>query len=82
MKQITLNGKYRLYSFNYKDAPSLPSQLKGNYISANVPGNIELDYQNAGLLEDVFVKDTNKKVTLQSVSIEFMEIIKDIKENE
>lgn len=54
MKIIELNGEYRLYSYEYRNAPTQPEQVSGEWIAAAVPGNIESDYQRAGLLPDVF----------------------------
>lgn len=60
MKTTDLNGEYRLYSFSSDAAPALPSQLGDDWISATVPGNVELDYQRAGLLPDVFFAENYK----------------------
>ena len=53
MIKIDLNGEYRLYTYNYQAAPEYPEQLEGVYIYATVPGNVELDYQAAGKLQEV-----------------------------
>lgn len=55
MKKISLNGEYRLYTYDYTKAPQKPDQLTGAYICAQVPGNVELDYWRAGLLPDMLV---------------------------
>lgn len=55
MKTINLNGEYRLYCYDHDVAPQDPEQLDGNFISAKVPGNVELDFQNARMLPDVTV---------------------------
>lgn len=53
MKTISLNGEYRLYTYDHDAAPQHPSALNGNFITASVPGNVENDYHQAGLLPDV-----------------------------
>lgn len=60
MKKIDLNGEYRLYSYEYQNAPEKPEQVSGGWISAIVPGNVELDYQKAGMLPDVFYAQNYK----------------------
>lgn len=54
MERIDLNGVYRLYTYDYQNAPSHPDELEGAYIQGAVPGNVELDYQVTGKLKDVF----------------------------
>lgn len=54
MKRIDLNGEYRLYTFAHSNAPDCPARLSGESLPAVVPGNVELDFQRAGLLPDVF----------------------------
>ena len=49
MKRISLNGEYRL-SFGDEQRADAPMQT----ITAQVPGNVELDMMRAGLLPDVF----------------------------
>lgn len=49
MKRISLNGEYRL-SFGDEQCADAPMQT----ITAQVPGNVELDMMRAGLLPDVF----------------------------
>lgn len=53
MKKVNLNGEYRLYTYDHDTAPQYPSAVDGDFITANVPGNVENDYHNAGLLPDV-----------------------------
>lgn len=60
MKKIDLNGEYRLYSYEYQNAPANPEQVSGGWIAATVPGNIELDYQRAEMLPDVFFAKNNQ----------------------
>ena len=52
MKRISLNGEYRL-SFGDEQRADAPMQT----ITAQVPGNVELDMMRAGLLPDVFSGD-------------------------
>jgi len=59
-KIISLNGEYRLYTYDSETAPELPTELSGEYITANVPGNVELDYMTAGLLPDLYAEDNVK----------------------
>lgn len=54
MKRIDLNGEYLLYSYDYQFAPEHPQLITGDGIPAIVPGNVELDYQRAGMLDDIF----------------------------
>ena len=61
MKRIDLNGEYRLYTFSHADAPECPAQLSGESLPAVVPGNVELDFQRAGLLPDVFLGTNARK---------------------
>lgn len=60
MENMNLNGTYRLYTFDYQAAPERPEELEGTYISATVPGNVELDYQIAGKLQDVLFAENAK----------------------
>ena len=64
MKKIDLNGSYRLYSYDYQTAPELPQQLSGDAICAEVPGNVILDHQRAGLLEDVLCAQNSRKAAM------------------
>lgn len=60
MKKIELNEGYRLYTYNYQEAPTCPEQVTGEFISATVPGNVELDYMAAGKLPNVFMGENGK----------------------
>lgn len=55
-KGISLDGFWKLYYGQYsKDAPSSPEELKNagwSMVPATVPGNVELDLLNAGLIEN------------------------------
>ena len=64
MKQ-TLNGAWKLYYFNCEERISSLAELTGKpFIDAQVPGNVELDLQRAGLLpEDLFYGENIYKVT-------------------
>ena len=61
MKRIDLNGEYRLYTFTHSNAPECPAQLSGESLPAVVPGNVELDFQRAGLLPEVFFGTNARK---------------------
>ena len=60
MEKINLNGTYRLYMFDHQAAPERPEQLDGAYFDAFVPGNVELDLQKAGELQDVLIAENAK----------------------
>lgn len=60
MKTLDLNGEYRLYTCDCRTGPASPDHLPAEWISAVVPGNVELDYMAAGLLPDVFYSDNAK----------------------
>lgn len=52
MKTISLNGEYLL---RYADEQLNPSGVDGMHaIPARVPGNVEIDLMNAGILPDIF----------------------------
>lgn len=59
METISLNGKWKLYWQNPqgKVSESLPNLEKLQSIEAQVPGNVEIDLQRAGLLPDIFFGD-------------------------
>ena len=52
MQTISLNGEYLL---RYADEQENPFGLDGmQVIPATVPGNVEIDLMNAGILPDIF----------------------------
>ena len=53
---MKLNGKWKLYAIENSGRVNTPEELsKYSAISAEVPGNVELDLINAGLLpEDIY----------------------------
>jgi len=55
-KGLSLDGSWKLFYGQFsKDAPSTPDELKSknwSEVSATVPGNVELDLLNAGLIEN------------------------------
>ncbi|MGI6142217.1 MAG: glycosyl hydrolase 2 galactose-binding domain-containing protein, partial [Caldicoprobacterales bacterium] len=52
MKKISLNGDYILH---FADEQKNPSGLEGmQSIPAKVPGNVEIDLMNAGILPDIY----------------------------
>ena len=64
MKSISLNGTWNLYYYNQKEYNiKSPEQLENiPKINAEVPGNIELDLSEAGLLpEDLFMGENIRK---------------------
>lgn len=61
LMKINLNGAWRLYSYPNDNAPTDPSELHNDCIEAEVPGNVELDYQRAGLLSDLLETDHVKQ---------------------
>ena len=66
MQKINLNGNYRLYTYDFQTAPETPAELAGEYLSATVPGNVELDYLAAGLGADpLFAKNAQEYRSLE-----------------
>ena len=61
MQKINLNGNYRLYTYDFQAAPETPDGLTGEYLSAVVPGNVELDYMAAGLGKNPLVAENAKE---------------------
>jgi beta-galactosidase/beta-glucuronidase len=52
MKRISLNGEYIL---RFADEQKNPSGLEGmQSIPSKVPGNVEIDLMNAGILPDIY----------------------------
>ncbi len=61
MKRILLDGKYRLYTYDCKNAPAEPALVAGEYIDATVPGNVELDFMSAGIFPDLYRENNIRK---------------------
>ncbi len=61
---ISLNGKWKLYYLDCEERITALSELSDKpFIDAQVPGNVELDLQRAGMLpEDLFYGDNIKAV--------------------
>ncbi len=61
---ISLNGKWKLYYLDCEERITALSELSDKpFIDAQVPGNVELDLQRAGMLpEDLFYGDNIKTV--------------------
>ena len=57
MKMIKLNGEYKLYAYKKEKAPMRPQDITGESISAIVPGNVEIDLMNAGMLPNIYQAD-------------------------
>ena len=64
MKKYSLNGKWKLYYYNQKELNAMsPEDLTSAHcIDANVPGNVELDLINAGLLPEEIFKGENVRL--------------------
>ena len=62
MKIIRLDGACRLYPYQMGTAPKHPNEIVGEGLSSSIPGNVEIDLMNAGLLPDVY-KDANVEKT-------------------
>lgn len=57
MKNLLLNGKCKLYPFPKGTAPSSPIFDKCKYLEGTIPGNVEIDLMEAGLLPDLYFAD-------------------------
>ena len=55
-ERILLDGEYKLYIYDSKNAPIFPPQSGEKYISAVVPSNAELDLMRAGHLPDLYAE--------------------------
>ena len=62
MRTIKLDGDCKLYAYPTGTAPSVPEEVKGEGIPSHIPGNIELDLMNAGILPDIY-RDANVELT-------------------
>lgn len=54
MKKIILNGACKLYAYKTGAAPAHPNNIVGEGIPSKIPGNVEIDLMNAGILPDIY----------------------------
>lgn len=54
MKVIKLNGACQLYAYKTESAPMHPQDIAGEGIPSNIPGNVEIDLMNAGILPNIY----------------------------
>lgn len=54
MKAINLDGACKLYGYRAGTAPCHPREITGEGISSHIPGNVEIDLMNAGLLPNIY----------------------------
>ena len=54
MKTIKLDGECKLYAYKTGQAPMRPQDISGDYIPSRIPGNVEIDLMNAGLLPNIY----------------------------
>ena len=54
MKTIKLDGACRLYAYKTETAPDTPKNIMGTGIPSNIPGNVEIDLMNAGILPNIY----------------------------
>ena len=54
MKTIKLDGVCTLYAYKTGTAPDAPQDIVGNGIPSNIPGNVEIDLMNAGVLPNIY----------------------------
>lgn len=54
MKVVNIDGACTLYAYKTGTAPTQPSEITGEGIAAHIPGNVEIDLMNAGLLPDIY----------------------------
>lgn len=62
MKVIKLDGKCDLYAYKMGAAPMFPKDITGDAIASQIPGNVEIDLMNAGILPNIY-KDANVEKT-------------------
>ncbi len=62
MKVIKLDGKCDLYAYKAGTAPIFPKDITGEAIPSQIPGNVEIDLMNAGILPNIY-KDANVEKT-------------------
>ena len=54
MKVMKLDGDCLLYAYKSGAAPLVPEEITGEGIPSHIPGNVEIDLMNAGLLPDIY----------------------------
>ena len=54
MKVLKLDGDCLLYAYKLNTAPLSPEEITGKGIPSHIPGNVEIDLMNAGLLPDIY----------------------------
>ncbi|MBQ7770082.1 MAG: hypothetical protein IJ373_02730 [Clostridia bacterium] len=54
MHVIKLDGACQLYGYKVGTAPKHPNEISGESIAASIPGNVEIDLMNAGLLPNIY----------------------------
>ena len=54
MKTIKLDGVCTLYAYKTGTAPNVPQDIVEKGIPSNIPGNIEIDLMNAGILPNIY----------------------------
>lgn len=57
MQVIKLDGECTLYGYKTGTAPQKPNQIQGKGIPSKIPGNVEIDLMNAGVLPDIYKND-------------------------
>ena len=54
MRIIKLDGDCKLYAYKTGEAPKLPQDIEGKAIASKIPGNVEIDLMNAGILPNIY----------------------------
>ncbi|MBR1974303.1 MAG: hypothetical protein IKA20_00460 [Clostridia bacterium] len=54
MKAIKLDGNCKLYMYKAGEAPMYPQDIVGESIPSHIPGNVEIDLMNAGILPNIY----------------------------
>ena len=62
MKVIRLDGACILYAYKTGTAPTTPNEIQGEGLPSTIPGNVEIDLMNAGLLPNIY-QDKNVEKT-------------------
>lgn len=61
MQKFNLNGEWKLYPYKEGQAPLKPSEIKGDSLTATVPGNVETALIKANVLPDIYKNDNVEK---------------------
>ena len=56
MQTLSLNGTWKL---TYRDQ-KLPGNIWGRWINAQVPGDVQLDLMNAGIIPEALIEDNTQ----------------------